>query len=533
MSKDRFSRRYFFYGALFAGAVPARGFGSTATLTHLGYKSPNEKLSLAGIGAGGRGAVDVAAAEAGVENVVALTDVDFTRGAAGFTNWPKAKQYRDFRQMLDKQAKEIDAVIITTADHMHATCALACMQVGKHVFVEKPLTRTTWEALLLRDAAAKYPRVATQMGNQGYSHDATRVACEIIWSGEIGEVTEVHAWSGRQEWPLAMQTIPAPTPVPQTLDWDLWLGGAAWRPYTAGDDAYRKLIAPFAERLTPDEVRRSYAGFYCPFVWRGFHDFGTGHFGDWGCHILGPANWALQLNLDSLVSVEVIKQEGTGPFTYPQKNGIKYEFGPRGNLPPVTVYWEDNVQGDAYLPPGMSPERARRIPGTGPEVGPLGLGGGLSGAGRGLSAPAQSSGRGGGFPRSSGYNCIFVGSKGYLGTSGRGEGVGLLPGSRWADYKLPNAYLTRSPGPSAGATPASWNISAHARDWVRACKGGAPSCSNFGIAGPFTAWVLLGAAASHYKGKLLWDNARMQFSNNKDATKWIKPTFRKGWEIKL
>ena len=520
MSQDGCSRRYFFCGALFAGAVPAGGFGSAASLRQLGYKSPNEKLNLAGIGAGGRGAVDVAAAQAGVENVAALADVDFARGARGFSAWPRAKQYKDFRQMLDKQANEIDAVVITTADHTHAACALACMQAGKHVFVEKPLTRTTWEALLLRDVAAQHPKLATQMGNQGYSHDATRVACEIIWSGEIGEVTEVHAWSGRQEWPLAMQTIPPPTAIPNTLDWDLWLGGAAWRPYTAGDAAYRELIAPFIEKMELEEVRRSYAGFYCPFVWRGFHDFGTGHFGDWGCHILGPANWALQLSLESLLSIEAIKQEGIGPFTYPQKSAVKYEFGPRGNMPPVTVYWDDNVQGDGYLPPGMSAEEARKIPGTGPHVGPFGPGGNPGGGPRGAA-------------QSSGYNCIFVGSKGYLGTSGRGEGVGLLPGSRWADYKLPNAYLARSPGPSAGANPANWNISAHARDWVRACKGGGPACSHFGISGPFTAWVVLGAAASHYKGKLLWDNARMQFSNNRDATRWIRPTFRRGWELRL
>src|SRR5207244_12368428 len=223
---------------------------------------------------------------------------------------------------------------------------------------------------------------------------------------------------------LAMQTIPPPTPIPDTLDWDLWLGGAAWRPYTAGDAAYKELIAPFVGALATDEVRRAYVGFYCPFVWRGFNDFGTGHFGDWGCHILGPANWALQLSLESLISVEVIKQEGTGPFTYPRKSGLKYEFGPRGNMPPVTVYWEDNVQGDAYLPPGMSAEAARKIPGTGPPVGPFGLAEGPPRAARGVAAaggragaPAQPGGRGG-FPRSSGYNCIFVGSKGYLGTSG-------------------------------------------------------------------------------------------------------------------
>ncbi len=131
-------------------------------------------------------------------------------------------------------------------------------------------------------------------------------------------------------------------------------------------------------------------------------------------------------------------------------------------------------------------------------------------------------------PRGSGYNSIFVGSKGYLGTSGRGEGVGLLPGSRWSDYKLAAAYLQRSPGASIGD-----NGSAHLRDWVRACKGGAPACSQFSIAGPYTEWLVLGAAAVHYEGKLLWDNKKSEFANNKDANKWVRPTFRKGWEIKL
>lgn len=513
MPEKSISRRHFFLGALFA-AVPAGGFSSAPSLSRLGYKSPNEKLNLAAIGAGGRGLVDLRAAAAGVENVVALADVDFNRGAPGFAAFPKAARYKDYRRMLDRQAKEIDAVVIATADHMHAACALACMQAGKHVYVEKPLTRTAWEALLLRDAAARYPKTATQMGNQGYSHDATRVACEIIWSGEIGDVTEVHAWSGRPEWPLGMREAPPPSPVPGSLDWDLWLGGAAWRPYSAGDDAYKALIAPYAGAMAPAEVRRAYAGFYCPFVWRGFFDFGTGHFGDWGVHVLGPANWALQLSLESLISIEVLKQEGTSPITYPQKSAIRYEFGPRGSMPPVTVYWEDNVQGDAYLPPGMTAAEARKIPGTGPQVGPF------------ADGPARAQ-------QSSGYNCIFAGSKGYLGTSGRGEGVGLLPGSRWREYALPNSYLSRSPGPNRGDTAANWDISAHAHDWIRAAKGGAPACSNFGIAGPFTAWVVLGAVAAHYQGKLLWDNAAMRFSNNKDASRWIKPVFRKGWEINL
>jgi predicted dehydrogenase len=496
------SRRHFFFGTLLAGAVPAAGFGSTPSLSKLGYRSPNEKLNLAAIGAGGQPFSDLKDAEAGVENVVALADVDWERGSAGFKRWPSATKYKDFRQMLDKQGKEIDAVVVGTPDHMHAACALACMQRGKHVYCEKPLTRTTWEARLLAQAAEKY-KVATQMGNQGYSHDATRVACEIVWSGEIGEVREVHAWHRLPGWPQGMAHTPKPTAVPATLDWDLWLGTAAWREFTAGDDEYKAFVASNAGKNFSASTEKNPFGYYLPFNWRGFHDFGSGLFGDWGVHILGPANWALQLSPEALVSVEAVRKEGAGPTTYPLRNTTKYEFAARGSMPPVTIYWSDVMEGPGFVPPGMTAEQARKISNTGPQVGPAGR-------------PAA------------GYNLVFAGSKGYLGTSGRGEGVGLIPGSRWAEYKLPNAYLTRSPGASTGD-----NHSAHCRDWVRACKGGAPTCSHFGIAGPYTEWLVLGAVASHYEGKQLWNNEKMEFSNNPDATKWIKPAFRKGWELSL
>jgi predicted dehydrogenase len=495
------SRRHFFYGTALAGAIPVGGFGSTPSLSRLGYKSPNEKLNIAGIGAGGMPFADLKDTSAGVENVVALADVDWKRGAPGFKLWPNATKYKDFRQMLDKQGKDIDAVVVGTPDHMHATCALACMQLGKHVYVEKPLTRTPWEARLLTQAAEKY-KVATQMGNQGYSHDATRVACEIIWSGEIGEVTEVHAWHGQPGWPQGMQTVAQPSPVPETLDWDLWLGGAAARPFTAGDDGYRAYVAA-------NNKGKLFGGgapgedFYQPFNWRGFFDFGSGLFGDWGVHVLGPANWALQLSPASLISVECVEKEGTSPITYPLKSTVKFEFGARGSMPPVTVYWGDSTKGPGFVPPGMTVEESRKIPDTGPQVGP----------------PKKTA---------SNYNLIFTGSKGYLGTSGRGEGVGLLPGSRWADYKLPSPYLQRSPGASTGD-----NHAAHCRDWVRACKGGAPACSNFSYAGPYTEWLVLGAVATHFEGKLLWDHAKLEFRNQKDANRWITPKFRKGWEIKL
>jgi hypothetical protein len=201
-------------------------------------------------------------------------------------------------------------------------------------------------------------------------------------------------------------------------------------------------------------------------------------------------------------------------------------------MPPVTVYWSHT--GDMYTPPRMTVDEMRAIPGTGPtiEAGSgegrgRGRGEGQAGRGRGeapfgAQPPAGGRGeggrgRGGGQP-GSGYNTVYVGSKGYLGTGGRGESVGLLPGSRWAEYQLPPRLLTRSPG--------------HQRDWVRACKGGEPACSNFGVAGPYTEWMVLGAVAARVDGKLLWDPKKMEFTNNKEANKFVKPAFRKGWELK-
>jgi hypothetical protein len=510
-----FSRRHFLFGTLLAGVIPRAGFGSVPSLKFLGYQSPNERMNIAGIGAGGRALQVLGALDS--ENIVALADVDWARGAEGFKRWEKATKYKDFRQLLDKE-KAIDAVTVVIPDHMHTHAALAAMQLGKHVYVEKPLTRTPWEARLLTDAAARY-KVATQMGNQGYSHDATRVAAEIIWSGEIGDVTEVHSFRNRASWPQGMQTLPAPEKVPDTLDWDLWLGGAAMRPFTSGDEAYRK------------EYNQQQYGFYLPFNWRGFYDFGSSLIGDWGIHQLGPANLALRLG--SPISVECLKKgEGQSPYTFPRGGVvIKWEFAARENMPPVAVYWSDT--GESYTPSGMTIESMRAIPETGPTIeqppggGGRGRGAGAPGAAQapGAAAPPDAAGQGrgrgrggGGQPQGSGYNTVFVGTRGYLGTGGRGESVGLLPGTRWAEYKLPPRMLTRSPG--------------HQRDWVRACKGGEPACSHFGIAGPYTEWMVLGAVAARTEGKLLWDPQKMEFTNNREANKFVKPAFRKGWELK-
>jgi hypothetical protein len=233
---------------------------------------------------------------------------------------------------------------------------------------------------------------------------------------------------------------------------------------------------------------------------------------------MGAAHAALNLRPEYLVSVERTRAEGLSPFTYPVKNAVKYEFKARGNMPALTLYWEDCVQNGGWVPPGMTAEKARKIQGKGPQVAPV-IGG------RGAATSALGS------PQGTGYNCIMCGTKGYLGTSLQTSDVGLLPGSRWAEYKLPPPTLPRIP--SANAADLFRIHAVHLKDWVRACKGGAPACSNFSVSGPYTEWLVLGAVATHYEGKLLWDNAKMEFTNNRDATRWIKPTYRKGWEVKL
>src|SRR5437764_4646328 len=225
MSHDGVSRRHFFFGSLLAGAVPAAGWGSVPSLRALGYKPFYDKLNVASIGCGGQGGVDLNDA-ARTENIVALCDVDEARASANFKKFDKQPKYKDYRVMLEKEGKNIDAVTIGIPDFMHATVALACMQHGKHVYVEKPLTRTPWEARLLMEAAAKY-KVATQMGNQGFSHEANRAAAEIVWSGEIGDVTEAHISTTPGTHPTALTAPPPETAVPPTLDWDLWIGAAS------------------------------------------------------------------------------------------------------------------------------------------------------------------------------------------------------------------------------------------------------------------------------------------------------------------
>ena len=282
-----FTRRHFFFGSLLAGAVPTGGFGSKLSLKAVGYKSPNEKLNIASIGAGGKAASDITACSE-TENIVALCDVDEKNAKRIFEKFDKVPKYKDFRVMLDKELNNIDACIVTIPDFMHATAATWAMERGKHVYVQKPLAHTIGECRWLAEAAAKY-KVATQMGNQGYSNEGTRQCAEMVWAGEIGNVTEVHAWTNRPIWPQGLPDWPAEMPVPDTMAWDLWLG----------------ISSP-----------HSYSDKIAPFNWRGFFDYGCGSLGDMACHILGAPNLALKLG--SPISVrKCLKQRAKEPGLLP------------------------------------------------------------------------------------------------------------------------------------------------------------------------------------------------------------------------
>jgi predicted dehydrogenase len=275
---------------------------------------PSETLNIAGVGVGGQGAQDLARLE-GV-NVVALCDVDTRYAAKTFNKYPDAKVYRDYRRMLEDR-KDIDAVVVATPDHLHACVAMASMQLGKHVYCEKPLTHSVWEARQMT-LAARETGVATQMGNQGQASEETRRLCEMIWDDAIGPVREVHVWTDRparglfgQYWPQGVDR-PQDTPVaPDTLDWDLWLGPAPQRPYHPA---------------------------YHPFKWRGWWDFGTGALGDIGCHALDPVFRALKLGYPTSVqasSTPVNKE------TFPIASMVTFQFPGRETDPPLKLVWYD------------------------------------------------------------------------------------------------------------------------------------------------------------------------------------------------
>lgn len=349
--------------------------------------SPNEKLNVAAIGAGGKGLSDIMACRN--ENVVALCDVDWDRCQEAFYRLPDAKRYKDYRNMLEAHP-EIDAVTISTPDHTHAPAAYMAMKMGKHVYVQKPLTHTVAEARLLTNVAREMD-VVTQMGNQGHSGDGARELCEMIWSGAIGHVREAHVWTHRPVW--KNQGLDKPLPpmtAPENLDWDRWIGTAPWRPYNPG--------------LAPHD-------------WRAWQDFGGGSLGDMACHIMDPVYWALKLVEATDYTVEVIMQKGRNDQTFPIASTIKYSFPARGDMPPVDVYWYD----------GHWPD-----PATGEEI---------------YNRPKRPEG----IPANQvlGDNdkngSFLIGDTGIITTGEYGGNSRLMPDERMRDYKKPDPIIPRVP----------------------------------------------------------------------------------------
>lgn len=296
----------------------------------------SRKLNLAFIGVGGQGGA--ALTECDGENYVAFCDVDDQRAAEAYANYPNAKRFKDFRVMFDKMHKEIDAVVVSTPDHIHFSAAYLAMQAGKHVFVQKPLTHNIWQARTLRRAAAHY-KVISQMGNQGHATEGIRYIKEWYEAGVLGDVREVHAWFNGPDFvkgpyfsiPTA---FPPPTmPVPATLDWDLWQGPVKKRPFSSA---------------------------YVPLTWRGYWDYGCGELGDWACHTLDGPFWAL--GLDAPTRVSVINLEKIHDGFVPRSSHLKFDFPARGTQPPVSLHWYDGGQ---HPPVPLNWDRKKEFPNSG------------------------------------------------------------------------------------------------------------------------------------------------------------------------
>ena len=309
-------------------------------------QSPNNKLNIACIGVGGKGWSDlegvggmyieeekdaegntVKTLKGSGENIVALCDVDANTLARAAHLYPKAKTFKDFRKMFDAMANSIDAVVIATPDHTHFPAAMMAIKLGKHVFVQKPLTHTIWEVRQLARAAREH-KVATQMGNQGHAGEGIRRIKEWLDAGVIGPVTKVAFWTNRPIWPQGIERPQEAQPIPEYLDWDVWLGPAPERPYNSA---------------------------YVPFRWRGWFDFGCGALGDMGCHVMDAPWWALELGAPESV------EAATSPVnteTFPKSSVITYRFPARGSKPPVEAIWYD---GDIEVPLPPEFEQGRSV----------------------------------------------------------------------------------------------------------------------------------------------------------------------------
>ncbi len=444
------------------------GFWVAGGLTPAQSKSPNEKLNIASVGCGGKGYGDMA--HCASENIVALCDVDERRAARARKEQPGANFYRDYRKLLETE-KSIDAVTVSTPDHMHAPVAVQAMRMGKHVYVQKPLTRLVGEARLLRETALKH-NVVTQMGNQGSAVSGLRRGVEVIQAGAIGSVRQVHVWSNRPVWTQGIeQPLPSQS-VPNDLDWYLWLGVAADRPYNEG---------------------------YCPFKWRAWWDFGTGALGDMACHTANLPFRALKLEYPTSIEAE---SSGVNPHTAPIWSTIRFEFPARGELPPVSFFWYDGgKKPSAEVTEGMNLASVK-----------------------GGKKKRREELKPGDIP---GSGCMIVGDKGTLfSPDDYGSAFKLFPDEDYADYKGPMEWLPRRSRDEGDDADKS-----QALEWIQGIKGGAKPYSSFDFAALLTETILLGNLALRTGKKLEWDGPNMKAKNCPEANDLVAMHYRKGWEI--
>ncbi|MGN6493580.1 MAG: Gfo/Idh/MocA family protein [Agriterribacter sp.] len=445
-----------------------------------GFIPPSDKLNIAGIGAGGKANVNIPYAyNKGTDNIVALCDVDDRQAVDNRKLFPKAPYYRDFRQMLEKENKNIDAVIITTPDHMHAVQAMACMQMGKHVYCEKPLTHDIYEARILTRAAEKY-KVVTQMGNQGSSGDDTRRIETWVQDGLIGEVRTVHVWTNRPTWP---QGVPAPKgkfAIPKEVDWELWLGTAPYRDYNPA---------------------------YLPAIWRGWTDFGTGSLGDMGCHFIDVPYRALKLGYPVSVETSVgsvytgFFQEAIYTDSYPPSAKTHVQFPAREGMPEVEMIWYDG---------GIKPKRPEEL------------------------LPDEEMGEWDG-------GIIFEGSKGKIMAGLFGRNPTLLPTRKMKEVELPKSKFELVEGSTEGHqqqwvkackkgygayTSSSFDKSGPLTETVLMGNLAVHSYNYFEKNAK-------GEKTFPGRKKLLWDGENMRITNFEPANQFVRRKYRGNWKLEL
>ncbi|QDV84408.1 Gfo/Idh/MocA family protein [Stieleria sp.] len=466
----RTNRRGFLGRTAAAGAVGV-GYWTGTSPVLKAQESALQGLSAGCIGVGGKGGSDTShIAENGV-NIAALCDIDGDTVNKKAREFPNAEKFSDFREMLDKVGDKIDIVTVSTPDHTHAAAAVRAMRMKKHVYCQKPLTWSISEARLMRETAEQMG-VVTQMGNQGTSEDGLRTAVEVIQSGAIGDVSEVHVWSNRPVWPQGQGRPAGEDPIPENLNWDAWIGPAPMRPFKSG--------------------------VYHSFNWRGWVDFGTGALGDMACHTTNMPVMALKLW--DPVAVTAIKNPGiVEGETFPASSALMFEFPEREGLPACQFYWYDGGELPREDLISKLPKRFQE-----------------------QIAKQREGGR-----KTSG--ALVVGSKGMVfSANDYGAQFDILPQEDFEDYENPEPWLPRIPFKAGNDQRQKW-------EFVSTIKGEYEpgTMSNFGYAGRLTETILVGNLALRAgEGKRIeWDAKNLKSTNVPEVNEFVGREYRSGWEL--